>query len=151
MFHIFHPALLRLASSHLVLFQIRDPCPPLNILAHFSPRVAGQVYGREGRCGQWGEGGGDHWCCPGAGGAQCQWSLVAPRPGLSRPGPRESRERDSYQFRVSWAGLWGSVTSAWTSVTSGDQPQWQRSDLRSGERGQRCQHHRAQGQPSHQR
>ena len=56
MFHIFHPALLRLASSHHVLFQNGDPCPPLNILAHFSPRVAGQVYGREGRCGQWGEG-----------------------------------------------------------------------------------------------
>ena len=122
MFHMFHPALLRLASSHLVLFQNGDPCPP-NILAHFSPRVAGQVYGREGRCGQWG-GGGWPLCCPGAGGAQCQWSLVAPRPGLSRPGPRESRERErqlpvpSELSAERTEAVWPVPGHQWPAVTS---------------------------------
>ena len=69
-------------------------------------------------------------------------SVVPSGPAARSQSPRaereqRERERDSYQFRVSWAQTgedWGSVTSAWTSVTSGDQPQWQRSDLRCGER-----------------
>ena len=124
-FHMFHPALLRLASSHLVLFQNGDPCPPCLTSRPISGWAGLWPGGKVRRV----MGGGvTSGAAPGRGG-QCQWSLVAPRPATSRPGPRESRERErqlpvpSEASRTS-RGL--SVTSA--PVTRGDQPQWEISD-----------------------
>ena len=70
-----------------------------NILAHLA-QVAGQGRFMAGR-----EGAAPSQCREGG-----EWVSVAPRPVSSRPGPREREQRgDSYQFRVSWAGLeeWG--------------------------------------------
>ena len=108
---IYYPT--RLASPHLVLFQNGDPCPP-NILAHLA-WVA--------RAGLWP--GGKVRPPP----VQCReggWAVSGP--AASSQSPRAEREQrgDSYQFRVSWAGLedwgvWPVTGHQWPPVSSSDQ------------------------------